>query len=198
MTTLTGCTLLFYFIFCLKLSNIVQADALGEGLQPGTGLFLMNDSLVNQCPCTSSNISTNLTFINSTGISLNCSCNISVTPVTPPYVVPSCVSTDPDCLLCSRVDNVQYASMGRCVLFGPTSIFPLNGPSSGGSLTTIYGKYFGSSANAKVNTYFAPAHSRCACSRHPFISWLQLVVKFVCVMAVTRAHTILGPGGFQL
>ena len=154
MTKFIVCTLLFLFTFCLKLSKIVQADGvLDEGLQSDSGLSLMNDTLVNLCSCDSSNTSTNLTFINSTWV-FNCSCNSSVTP----YVVPSCVSTDPDCLLCSRVDNVQNASFGRCVLFGPISIDPVNGPSSGGSLTTIYGQYFGSSAAAKVNTIFC-----CAC-----------------------------------
>jgi hypothetical protein len=49
-------------------------------------------------------------------------------------------------------DNIQNASIGRCVLFGPSSIDPVNGPSSGGRLTTIYGQYFGSSADAKVIT----------------------------------------------
>jgi hypothetical protein len=178
MTKFIGCYLLFLFIFCLEVvSDIVQADVLGEVLQPGTVLSI-NDSLVNQCPCTlsntltnlntSMNTSTNLTFVDGAS-SLNCSCNSSVTP----SAVPSCISSDPDCLRCTRakIDNVQISSVGRCVLFGPTRIDPVNGPSRGGRLTTIYGEYFGSSADAKVQTCcFSCIYTRIALVQDIFFS----------------------------
>ena len=39
-------------------------------------------------------------------------------------------------------------ALGACVLFGPQSVMPLNGPTSGGYVVTLTGEYFGVSASA--------------------------------------------------
>jgi hypothetical protein len=39
-------------------------------------------------------------------------------------------------------------ALGACVLFGPQSVMPLNGPTSGGYVVTLTGEYFGVAASS--------------------------------------------------
>jgi hypothetical protein len=89
--------------------------------------------------------------------------NITNSTETAPPPVPSCMdactkceervdpflAADPTCRACSRIaPEEEGRELGACVLFGPQTASPLNGPTAGGYVLTITGEFFGVSASA--------------------------------------------------
>jgi hypothetical protein len=84
--------------------------------------------------------------------------------------VPPCSFTDPECLNCTRWNdgNSSNVSFGRCVLFGPTSIHPSNGPVVGRLVVTLYGVFFGEDGSEKVGLNGLIAWKNIANALHTF------------------------------
>ena len=57
------------------------------------------------------------------------------------------VSFDSLSYICPDDALARCQALGACVLFGPQSVMPLNGPTSGGYVVTLTGEYFGVSAS---------------------------------------------------
>ena len=56
---------------------------------------------------------------------------------------------DPACASCSRLEPEQAGQvLGSCVMLGPHSAMPKNGPTTGGYAVTLTGEFFGASSDA--------------------------------------------------
>lgn len=59
------------------------------------------------------------------------------------------LAVDGTCATCSRIaPEEEGQELGACVLFGPQTVSPLNGPTAGGYMLTITGEYFGATSSA--------------------------------------------------